>query len=58
MVTWIQEYVITMNISEVFNNGDRTTLIHDLFRGGDAVFKTYVGEKKAILFLNLLTKVT
>jgi transcriptional antiterminator RfaH len=34
------------------------TITEGPFRGMDAIFKTYDGEKRAILLLNLLTKIT
>jgi UDP-N-acetyl-D-galactosamine dehydrogenase len=45
-------------IATVLKQGDVVTIIEGPFRGMDAIFKTYDGEKRAILLLNLLTKMT
>ena len=58
LVSWIEEYATNMKIGVLFKEGDVVTLTHGPFRGMEAVFKTYDGERRAILLLNLLAKVT
>jgi transcription antitermination factor NusG len=41
-----------------FKSGDLVRITEGPFRGFEAIFKTYDGEKRAVLLLNLLTKMT
>jgi transcriptional antiterminator RfaH len=58
LVAWVQEYAKTDNIEEQFKSVDLVRITEGPFRGFDAIFKTYDGEKRAVLLLNLLTKMT
>jgi transcriptional antiterminator RfaH len=57
-VQWVQENAKTNKIEAQFKSGDLVSITAGPFRGFDAIFKTYDGEKRAILLLNLLTKMT
>jgi transcriptional antiterminator RfaH len=58
LVAWVQDYAKVMKLSPELSQGDVVTITEGPFRGMDAIFKTYDGEKRAILLLNLLTKLT
>jgi transcriptional antiterminator RfaH len=58
LVQWVQEHAKTNKIEEQFKSGDLVRITEGPFRGFDAIFKTYDGEKRAVLLLNLLTKMT
>jgi transcriptional antiterminator RfaH len=58
LVQWVQENAKTNKIEEQFKSGDLVRITEGPFRGFDAIFKTYDGEKRAVLLLNLLTKMT
>lgn len=58
LVGWVQEHVKANKIEEQFKSGDLVKITEGPFRGFDAIFKTYDGEKRAILLLNLLAKMT
>jgi transcriptional antiterminator RfaH len=58
MVQWVQEHAKANQIEAQFKSGDLVNITAGPFRGFDAIFKTYDGEKRAILLLNLLTKMT
>ena len=58
LVQWVQEHAKTNKIEEQFKSGDLVRITEGPFRGFDAIFQTYDGEKRAVLLLNLLTKMT
>jgi transcriptional antiterminator RfaH len=58
LVQWVQEHAKTNKVEEQFKSGDLVRITEGPFRGFEAIFKTYDGEKRAILLLNLLTKMT
>ena len=58
LVQRVQEHAKTNKIEEQFKSGDLVRITEGPFRGFDAIFKTYDGEKRAVLLLNLLTKMT
>lgn len=58
LVSWIEECATNTKIGELFKEGDVLVLTQGPFRGMEAVFKTYDGERRVILLLNLLAKVT
>jgi transcriptional antiterminator RfaH len=58
LVQWAQEHAKINNIEEQFKSGDLVRITEGPFRGFEAIFKTYDGEKRAVLLLNLLTKMT
>lgn len=58
LVAWVQDHAKGVKLAPEFNEGELVSITEGPFRGMDAIFKTYDGEKRAILFLNLLTKVT
>jgi transcriptional antiterminator RfaH len=58
LVAWVQDHAEGMKITPKFNQGDVVTIAEGAFKGMDAIFKTYDGEKRAILLLNLLSKIT
>ena len=58
LVSWVQDHAKVMKLAPELKQGDVVTITEGPFRGMDAIFKTYDGEKRAILLLNLLTKIT
>jgi transcriptional antiterminator RfaH len=58
LVQWVQEQVQVAKVHEQFQEGDAVTVTQGPFKGIEAIFKTYDGEKRAVLLLNLLTKMT
>jgi transcriptional antiterminator RfaH len=58
LVTWVQDHAKLVKLAPELKQGDLVTITEGPFRGMDAIFKTYDGEKRAILLLNLLTKMT
>ena len=58
LVQWVQEHAKTNKIEEQFKSGDLVRITEGPFRGFEAIFKTYDGDKRAVLLLNLLTKMT
>lgn len=58
LVAWVQDHTKVMKLAPELKQGDVVTITEGPFRGMDAIFKTYDGEKRAILLLNLLTKMT
>jgi transcriptional antiterminator RfaH len=58
LVTWVQDHAKLVKLAPEFKQGDVVTIAEGPFRGMDVIFKTYDGEKRAILLLNLLTKMT
>lgn len=58
LVSWVQDQAKLVKFAPELNQGDVVTITEGPFRGMDAIFKTYDGEKRAILLLNLLTKMT
>jgi transcriptional antiterminator RfaH len=58
LVSWVQDQAKVMRLAPELKQGDVVTITEGPFRGMDAIFKTYDGEKRAILLLNLLTKLT
>ncbi len=58
LVSWVQDQAKVMKLAPELKQGDVVTITEGPFRGMDAIFKTYDGEKRAILLLNLLTKMT
>ena len=55
---WVQEHAKANKIEEQFKSSDLVRITEGPFRGFDAIFKTYDGEKIAVLLLNLLTTKT
>ena len=47
-----------LQLDERFQEGDMGTVTQETFKGIEVIFETYDGEKRAILLLNLLTKMT
>ena len=58
LVAWVQDHAKLVKLAPELKQGDMVTITEGPFRGMDAIFKTYDGEKRAILLLNLLTKMT
>jgi transcriptional antiterminator RfaH len=58
LVSWVQDQAKVMKLAPELKQGDVVTITEGPFRGMDAIFKTYDGENRAILLLNLLTKMT
>ncbi len=58
LVAWVQEHVKAVKLAPELKQGDVVTITEGPFRGVEVIFKTYDGEKRAILLLNLLTKMT
>ncbi|OYZ76256.1 MULTISPECIES: transcription/translation regulatory transformer protein RfaH [unclassified Polaromonas] len=58
LVGWVQEQAKGVELAPEFNEGELVSITEGPFRGVDAIFKTYDGEKRAVLFLSLLTKMT
>jgi transcriptional antiterminator RfaH len=58
LVAWVQDQAKLMKLAPELKQGDVVTITEGPFRGMEAIFKTYDGEKRAILLLNLLTKMT
>lgn len=58
LVTWIQNHAKLVKLAPELKQGDTVMITEGPFRGMHAIFKTYDGEKRAILLLNLLTKMT
>ena len=58
LVSWVQEHASVVKVGEPLKAGDLVTVTQGPFRGIEAIFKTYDGEKRAIVLLNLLAKIT
>lgn len=58
LVAWLQEYSKVVKLAPELKQGDVVMIVEGPFKGMDAIFKAYDGEKRAILLLNLLTKMT
>ena len=58
LVSWVQDQARLVKLAPELKHGDVVTITEGPFRGMDAIFKTYDGEKRAILLLTLLTKMT
>jgi transcriptional antiterminator RfaH len=58
LVTWVQDQAKLIKLAPEFSGGELVSITEGPFRGMDAIFKAYDGEKRAILLLNLLTKMT
>ena len=58
LVAWVQAHSKLMKLAPELKQGDLVTITEGPFRGIEAIFRTYDGEKRAILLLNLLTKIT
>lgn len=58
LVVWVQEQAKGVKLTSEISEGELVSITEGPFRGMDAIFKTYDGEKRAILLLNLLTKIT
>ena len=58
LVVWVQEHVKVVKLAPALKRGDVVTITEGSFKGMEAIFKTYDGEKRAFLLLNLLTKMT
>lgn len=58
LVTWVQDHAKVVKLAPELKRGDLVTITEGPFRGMEAIFKTYDGEKRAILLLNLLTNIT
>jgi transcriptional antiterminator RfaH len=58
LVAWVQEHAKGVKLAPEFTEGELVSITKGPFRGMDAIFKTYDGEKRAILLLNILTKIT
>lgn len=58
LVAWVQDQAKVMKLAPELKQGDVVTITEGPFRGMEAIFKTYDGEKRTILLLNLLTKMT
>jgi transcriptional antiterminator RfaH len=43
-------------VVKVFSTGDKIEILKGPFKGMEAIFNTYKGEERAILFLNLMSK--
>ena len=56
LVQWVQEHAKTNKLEEQFKSSDLVRITGGPFRGFDAIFQTYDGEKRAVLLLNLLAK--
>lgn len=58
LVAWVKDHSKAVKSVPELKQGDVVMIARGPFRGMDAIFKTYDGEKRVILFLNLLTKMT
>lgn len=58
LVQWVKDQTRGVKFIPQFKEGELVSVTEGPFRGMDAIFKTYDGEKRSILFLNLLNKVT
>ncbi len=58
LVAWVHDHAKLVKLAPELKRGDVVTITEGPFRGMDAIFKTYDGEKRAILLLNLLSKMT
>jgi transcriptional antiterminator RfaH len=58
LVEWIHEQTKVTNVKKEFKEGDLLIVTKGPFKGIEAIFKTYDGEKRAVLLLSFLTKVT
>ena len=43
-------------VAKVFSEGDKVEILQGTFKGMEAIFNTYKGEERAMLFLNFMTK--
>jgi transcriptional antiterminator RfaH len=58
LVSWVQDQAKLMKLAPEFTEGELVSITEGSFRGMEAIFKTYDGERRAILLLNLLAKMT
>jgi transcriptional antiterminator RfaH len=58
LVSWVQDQAKVMKLAPEIKQGDLVTITEGPFRGIEAIFKTYDGERRSILLLNLLAKTT
>ncbi len=58
LIACLQVHAKMVNLAPELKQGDSVIITDGAFRGLEAIFKTYDGEKRAILFLNLLTTTT
>lgn len=57
LIAWVQEQTKVTKVDEKFKEGDLVTVTQGPFKGIEAIFKTYDGEKRAVLLLNILANV-
>jgi transcriptional antiterminator RfaH len=58
LLQWVQEQTAHTKLKEEFEVDDVVVITKGPFKGIEAIFKTYDGEKRAILFMSFLAKVT
>ena len=58
LVEWVQDHAKGVKLAPEFSEGELVSITEGPFVGMGAIFKTYDGDKRAILLLNLLTKIT
>lgn len=58
LVVWVQEQARIIRPAPEFSEGELVSIVDGPFRGMKAIFEAYDGEKRAILLLSLLTKMT
>ena len=57
LMSWVQDCAKTNTIDEQYKEGDVLTVTQGPFKDIEAIFKSYDGEKRAVLLLRLLAKV-
>ena len=52
----LQQNIDKALVAKVFSIGDKVEILKGPFKGMEAIFNTYKGEERAMLFLNFMTK--
>jgi len=52
----LQQKIDKTLVVKVFSIGDKVEILKGPFKGMEAIFNTYKGEERAMLFLNFMTK--
>jgi transcriptional antiterminator RfaH len=56
MMNNLQQKIDKVIVVKFFSIGDKVEILKGPFKGMEAIFNTYKGEERAILFLNFMTK--
>jgi transcriptional antiterminator RfaH len=56
MMDNLQQKIDKALVVKVFSIGDKVEILKGPFKGMEAIFKTYKGEERALLFLNFMAK--